>query len=88
MMFAGRNLEPWPQAQPSFIRDQLAPLAAGPPIAWADFVTETGTAGQGRAILEALRELGADIIDVQEIRGGLSLTQAADRTAIWAQDLR
>jgi hypothetical protein len=88
MIFAGGNLEPWPQAQPSFIRDQLAPLAAGPPIAWADFVTETGTAGQGRAILEALRELGADIIDVQEIRGGLSLTQAADRTAIWAQDLR
>ena len=88
MIFAGQNLEPWPQAQPSFIRDRLAPLAGGPAIAWADFTTETDIGGQGAAILDALRELGADITDVQKVRGGLSLTQAADRTARWAQDLR
>ena len=88
LVFAGQNLDPWPQAQPSFIRERLAPLASAPPIAWVDFPTETAVAGQGAAILDALRDLGADLTDVQEVRGGLSLTQAADRTARWAQQPR
>ena len=87
------RLEPRQRSAQAEVRTETEPdvaarLAAGPPIAWADFVTETALAGQGQAILEALRELGADFTDFQEVRGGLSLTQAADRAALWAQDLR
>ena len=53
-----------------------------------DFIHETEIAGQGPLILDALRELGSNILEVQEIRGGLNFTQVADRTVLWAEDLR
>ena len=39
-------------------------------------------------VLEGLRTVGADPVEVVTVRGGLSLTQAADRTAHWAEGLR
>lgn len=88
LIFAGRNLEPWPQANNEFIRSRLGTMAGGPPLTWLDFEAETSQGGQGPIILEELRGLGADIVEVQEVRGGLSLTQAADRTVLWAEGLR
>ena len=88
VVFAGKSLEPWPQADADFIKRQLAGLPGELPVTWLDFVNETEIAGQGPLILDALRELGSNILEVQEVRGGLNFTQVADRTVLWAEDLR
>jgi len=88
LIFAGQGLNPWPQAQPEFIRQQLAPAPADLPITWIDFATETDRAGQARQILQALKDLGFQISDEQEVRGSLNLTQVADRLVLWAESLR
>ncbi len=88
LIFAGRNLDPWPQAQPEFIRRQLSPAPAGLPVTWIDFSGETSKGGQSRSILQALKDLDYRIVAEQEVRGGLNLTQAADRLVLWAESLR
>ncbi|MCK9997243.1 MAG: hypothetical protein KAH56_13290 [Candidatus Krumholzibacteria bacterium] len=88
MIFAGSSLEPWPQADADFINRQLAGFPPGLPVTWVDFVRETEIAGQGTQILQALRELGDNIVEIQEVRGGLNFTQVADRTVLWAEALR
>ena len=87
LVFAGRDLDPWPQAQDSFMRARLSPAPAGLPVTWIDFVQETAVAGRGPAILATLRELGWSVAEVQQVRGGLSLSQAADRLVLWARAL-
>lgn len=88
ILFAGANLEPWPQADFDFVKQQLAGFPRGLPITWTDFIRETEMAGQGPLILDVLRDLGNNIVEVQEVRGGLNFTQAADRTVLWAEGLR
>jgi hypothetical protein len=88
LVFAGQNLDPWPQASAPFLQEQLAPLRGGPPVTWVDFATETARGGQAADLLAALREVGADPGEVETVRGGLSLTQAADRTVRWAEEIR
>ncbi|MEN8007581.1 MAG: hypothetical protein ABFS42_11235 [Candidatus Krumholzibacteriota bacterium] len=88
IIFSGGSLEPWPQANLDFIRQQLAGFPGDIPVSWADFINETRYAGQGPLILEALQDLGADIVEVEKVRGGLNFTQAADRTVLWAEGLR
>jgi len=88
IIFAGGSLEPWPQADADFIRRQLADFPAGLPVTWMDFVQETESHGQGPQILQALRELGINLVEVQEVKGGLNFTQVADRTVLWAEALR
>ncbi len=88
MIFAGSNLEPWPQADADFIIRQLAGFPPGLPVTWADFVRETEISGQGPRILQALEELGCNLVEIQEIKGGLNFTQVADRTVLWAEALR
>ncbi len=88
IIFAGKSLEPWPQADLDFIKRQLTGFPGDLPVSWADFVGETEISGQGPLILKALRELGSDIVEVQEVRGGLNFTQVADRTVRWAEGLR
>ncbi|MCB1183424.1 hypothetical protein KDM41_08315 [bacterium] len=87
MVFAGFDLEPWPQAQPAFLREQLGPAPENLPVTWIDFVGETRRAGQGADLLQALRDVGYDVTST-EVRGGLNLAQVADRVVIWAEDLR
>lgn len=86
-VFAGQDLDPWPQAQNSFVRARLSPAPAGLPVTWIDFVQESAVAGRGPAILSAMRELGWSFAEVQQVRGGLSLSQAADRLVLWARVL-
>ncbi len=88
IVFAGRNLEPWPQADAEFITQQLAEFPGRLPVTWTDFVTETRIAGQSSLILQVLQDLGANIVAVEKVRGGLNYTQAADRTVLWAEGLR
>jgi|GEM_PF-1649261 len=88
IIFAGEELEPWPQADIDFIREQLAGFPGNVPVTWTDFVTETRHAGQGPLILEALKDLKGNIVEVVEVPGGLNFTQAADRTVQWAEGLR
>ncbi len=88
IIFAGKSLEPWPQADPDYIKRQLDGFPGKLPVTWLDFIHETEIAGQGPLILDALRELGSNILEVQEVRGGLNFTQVADRTVLWAEDLR
>ena len=88
IIFAGRYLEPWPQADAEFIKQQLADFPRDLPVHWADFVTETSIAGQSSLILQGLQELGANIVEIDEVRGGLNFTQVADRTVLWAEGLR
>ena len=88
IIFAGKGLEPWPQADADFIKRQLAGFPGELPVTWMDFVNETEIAGQAPLILDALRELGSNIVEVQQVRGGLNFTQIADRTVLWAEGLR
>ncbi len=88
LVFAGRNFEPWPQAGDDFLRRQLGPEPSAVPVTWIDFVQETGLAGQAARFLEIARELGYDVAGFEQVRGGLNLTQAADRTLLWAEALR
>ncbi len=88
MIFAGSSLEPWPQADADFINRQMAGFPPGLPVTWADFALESEIAGQGPQILQALKELGSNIVEIQEVKGGLNFTQVADRTVLWAEALR
>jgi len=88
LSIAGRNLDPWPQAQPDFIRQQLGEAPADLPITWIDFQSETRNTGQARDILQVLKETGYRISDEQTVRGSLNLTQSADRLVLWAESLR
>jgi hypothetical protein len=88
IIFAGGDLDPWPQADAAFIGRELSGFPARLPVTWADFVSETREAGQGPLILRALQDLGADIVEVIPVRGGLNFTQTADRTVLWAEGLR
>jgi hypothetical protein len=87
-LFAGGGLDPWPQAQPAFIRAQLAPAPADLPVSWVEFTMETDTAGQAREILQAMKDLGYRISEEQQVRGSLNPTQVADRLVLWAEGLR
>ncbi len=88
LVFAGQNLNPWPQAQPEYIRGQLGSPTDLVPITWVDFPSETSKNGQAIDILQALKQLKYQIGDEQTVRGSLNLTQAADRLVIWAEGLR
>ncbi|MFT5232710.1 MAG: hypothetical protein ACI9UK_000782 [Candidatus Krumholzibacteriia bacterium] len=88
LIFAGEELEPWPMAQPEYIREKLGPAPENLPITWVSFTQEVRRAGQGREILQALRDLNYNIVESKEVRGGLNLTQVADRIVIWAEGLR
>ncbi len=88
LIFAGGGLNPWPLAQPDFLRRQLGPPPADLPLTWIDFVMETDDAGQAPAILQALQDLGYQVDASRKVRGSLSLTQVADRVVLWAEDLR
>ncbi len=81
-------MNPWPQAQPEFIRQQLAPTPVELPLTWIDFKMETDQSGQARDILQALKDLGLQLQDEQSVRGSLNLTQVADRLVLWAEGLR
>ena len=87
-VYAGRDLEPWPQADRDFLRQRLADFPPQLPVTWNDFVTETRRGGQAPLILEVLQESGANIVAVEEVRGGVNFTQVADRTVLWAEGLR
>jgi hypothetical protein len=32
--------------------------------------------------------MGCNLVEIQEVKGGLNFTQVADRTVLWAEDLR
>lgn len=88
LIFAGEGLNPWPQAQPAFIRTQLTPAPAALPVTWIDFPMETDSAGQAPEILQAMKDLGYRIDAEQQVRGSLNATQVADRLVLWAEGLR
>jgi len=88
LIFAGGNLEPWPQADKAFIEKQLGDFPVDLPLTWNDFVHETDLSGQGPTILQVLQRLGVNILEVQEVRGALNFTQIADRTVLWTESLR
>ncbi|MGD9547139.1 MAG: hypothetical protein AB7V45_06245 [Candidatus Krumholzibacteriia bacterium] len=83
LVFAGTRLEPWPQADAAFIAGKLTP-APPTPVTWVGFPQEAELGGQGPLILGQLEATGWTIADNQEVRGGLSLSQAADRLVLWA----
>ncbi len=88
IIFAGGSLEPWPQADAEFIQRQMAGFPRGLPVTWMDFVRETERHGQGPQILKALEGMGCNLVEIQKVKGGLNFTQVADRTVLWAEDLR
>lgn len=86
MILAGRRLSVWPQASVEDVASQLQPGAKQtPPVTWLDFFKETRQAGQGQLLLSALQICGYNLASVQAVAGGLSMTQAADRVALWAE---
>jgi hypothetical protein len=88
LIFAGGHLEPWPQADKTYIENQLTDFPVELPLTWIDFVHETELSGQGPSILQVLQERDVNIVEVQQVRGALNFTQVADRTVLWAESLR
>ncbi|MCP4292522.1 MAG: hypothetical protein GY780_11900 [bacterium] len=56
------------------------------PITWLDFILETRAKGQAKLILSVLLESKYNVT-VQEVRGGLSMTQISDRLVLWAEQV-
>jgi hypothetical protein len=89
LIFAGANLEPWPQADIQEITAKLTPMPDGfPAITWLDFVNGTAFSGQGKLLLSVLQDAGYNLEPVQKVRGGLSLPQISDRLVLWANQSR
>ncbi len=82
LVFAGANLNPWPGATPSELAKHLSQPPATP-VTWVGFPMETEQSGQGPAILRQLQQSGWRLTATSSVRGGLSLSQAADRLVLW-----
>ena len=87
MILAGANLEPWPGAADADLAGHLEGLPPDLPLDWTDFSLETARAGQAAAILRALADDGTGRTTLRTAGGGLSLSQAADRIVLWAEQL-
>ena len=87
MILAGGNLAPWPGATDTTLAEHLSALPPGLPLDWTGFTLETARAGQAEAILRALSVGGTDPASLRTAGGGLSLSQAADRIVLWAEQL-
>jgi len=87
MILAGARLEPWPGEDEAALRAHLRQEdAQAPPLWWLNFYQETELGGQAKLLLSVLRENGYNPLSVEEVKGGLSLTQAADRLVLWAEE--
>ncbi|PID80854.1 hypothetical protein CSB20_05370 [bacterium DOLZORAL124_64_63] len=87
LVLAGSRLAPWPGEQEAALRARFqAGADQAPPLRWLDFYQETELGGQARTLFSALRQGGYNLGDVEKIKGGLSLTQAADRVVLWAEE--
>ncbi len=82
LVFAAKDLDPWPGLEEKALAAKLKPAPAIP-ITWVDFPMETDQGGQGPEILAQLRKTGWTIADFRSVLGGLSLSQAADRMVLW-----
>jgi hypothetical protein len=87
LIMAGGRLNPWPQADDGFLAQRLDGFPGDVPFTWFDFIQESRAQGQGPQLLRVLQEMGHHPEAVTEIRGGLSLTQVADRLVLWAESL-
>lgn len=86
LIYAGAQLDPWPQANAQFLNKKFQPKAANyPPLTWIDFFIETQTLGQGKLLLSVLEEAGYIGEPSEKVKGGLSLTQVTDRLVLWAE---
>ncbi len=86
LIFAGANLNPWPEAD----HQELVDIFSGQihhqfHTTWIDFTQETRTSGQGQMLLSILKE-SKYIMAVKEVRGGLSMTQVTDRLVLWVEE--
>ena len=86
-IMAGGRLDPWPQATREFLANQLDPAPADIPVTWLDFSQETQASGQAPLLLEVLEQLGYQLEPIHSVRGGLSLSQVADRAVLWAESI-
>jgi hypothetical protein len=86
-VLAGGHLEPWPQATDRFLMDRLQPVPPDLPVTWQNFEQETAAGGQANQLLTVMRRLGFRIVAEQAVRGGMSFSQVADRTVLWAETI-
>ncbi|MCP4574520.1 MAG: hypothetical protein GY838_19385 [bacterium] len=66
--------------------DGLDGLRAELPVTWFDFPLETAAAGDAVRLRGLLGERGAAAVEDRRVRGGLSMSQVADRTVLWARE--
>ncbi len=85
LIFAGANLNPWPEAGHQELMDQFSGQRHDQfHTTWIDFPLETRSSGQSKLLLSVLMESKYNIT-VQEVRGGLSMTQVTDRLVLWVE---
>lgn len=82
LVFADRELDPWPGQTAEVLAARLGPPPAGVPVTWTDFSQETALGGGGRTLATALRQAGW-LLQEESVRGGSNFTQVADRTCRW-----
>jgi len=88
VIFAGRDLEPYPGANRDFLRGKLDPAPGALPVTWFDFKQESQLSAQPAMLFSIMGELGYNVVEAQTVRGGLNLTQIADRLYLWAEAQR
>lgn len=82
LVFANGALELWPGASTADPALRVGAAPRGLTVTWVDFAMENATAGPANALRDAL--LGAGWrVETEEVRGGASFTQIADRTCHW-----
>ena len=84
-VMAGAGMNPWPGADDAGLAGLVAGLPTDLPVAWYDFAKETQENGQSRAIRTAMADAGMTAVIDIPVRGGLNLTQAADRIVLWSE---
>jgi len=86
LIYSGALLNSWPDMDAADLALKFPAEPAGfPPLTWIAFITETQSTGQGKLLLSVMEEAGYIVKPVQEVRGGLSLSQVTDRLVLWAE---
>lgn len=87
LLFADRELDPWPGQTAEAVAARLGPPQAGIPVTWLEFPQETALGGGSRTLASALRRAGW-LLQEETVRGASNFTQVADRTCRWQATLK
>jgi hypothetical protein len=84
LLLTGVDFEPWPDADAGEVARRLAAGRRDLGYRWIDFPSESQHRGTAATVRRAMKDADYRLTGVEEVPGGLSLSQAAGRIAQWA----